>query len=46
MNKSVQLPFCMPPFATTQGAAAGGLAMAGHPSAYNLILNQVYKEFS
>ena len=40
MAKSVSLPFEMPLFATTQGAAAAGLAMIGHPTAYNQTLNQ------
>lgn len=40
MNDSVMLPFCVPWFATTQIYAAPGLAMAGHPTAYNGYLNQ------
>ncbi len=40
MPDSVQLPFCVPVFATTQGAAAPGLALANEPSAYNYLLNQ------
>ena len=40
MPESVSLPFCVPLFATTQGSAAPGLAMAGHPTAYNQMLNQ------
>lgn len=40
MNNSVSLPFKVPIFATTQGAAAAGLAMIGHPTAYNQVLNQ------
>lgn len=40
MSDSVSLPFCVPWFAFTQGHAAPGLAMAGHPTAYNSYLNQ------
>lgn len=40
MPDSVSLPFCVPWFAFTQGHAAPGLAMAGHPTAYNGYLNQ------
>ena len=40
MNDSVMLPFCVPWFASTQCYAAPGLAMAGHPTAYNGYLNQ------
>mgnify|MGYP003291408286 CR=1 FL=1 len=39
MKKSVCLPFEVPIFATTQGAAATGLAMIGHPTAFNYLLN-------
>ena len=38
--EAVCLPFCTPPFATTHPAAAAGLAIAGHPSAFNAYLNQ------
>lgn len=40
MAKSVILPFETPLFATTPGSAAAGLAMIGHPTAYNQTLNQ------
>lgn len=40
MSKSVLLPFEVPLFATTQGSAAAALAMIGHPTAYNQVLNQ------
>ena len=40
MAKSVLLPFCKPIFATIQETAAVGLAINGHPTAYNGILNQ------
>ena len=40
MAKSVLLPFEVPLFSNTQGAAAAGLAMIGHPTAYNQMLNQ------
>lgn len=40
MAKSVLLPFKAPLFATTQGSAASGLAMIGHPTAYNQMFNQ------
>lgn len=41
MPDSASLPFCVPVFATTPYIAAAGLAMAGHPTAYNGFLNQV-----
>ena len=41
MPDSVQLPFCVPWIAYTQGHAAPGIAMAGHPTAYNGYLNQI-----
>lgn len=40
MSKCVQLPFCVPVFATVQSSAAPGLAMENHPTAYNAMLNQ------
>ena len=40
MAKSVSLPFEMPLFATTQGAAAAPLAMTGHPTAHIQMLIQ------
>lgn len=40
MAKSVMLPFAVSTFATTQGSSAAELAMIGHPTAYNQILNQ------
>ena len=40
MPDTISLPFCVPWFAFTQGHAAPGLAMAGHPTAYNAVLNQ------
>ena len=40
MTKSVLLPFCMPFFANGQHNASVGLAMFGHPTAYNAVLNQ------
>ncbi len=40
MENSIQLPFHVPKFATTQGAAAPGLAMDNHPTAYNEMLNE------
>lgn len=39
-QKCVQLPYEYPPFANTQGAAAPTLAMLGHPTAFNQILNR------
>ena len=40
MPDSVSLPFCVPCFAFTPSLAAPGLAMNGHPTAYNGYLNQ------
>lgn len=40
MAKTVSLPFEVPVFASTQGSAASGVAMSGHPTAYNQNLNQ------
>lgn len=40
MAKSVALPFIVPNFATVQSSGAAELAMIGHPTAYNQILNQ------
>lgn len=40
MAESVSFPFQVPVFATTQGAAAVGIAITGHPTAYNGFLNQ------
>lgn len=40
MADSASLPYRVPWFAFTQGHAAPGLAMAGHPTAYNSYLNQ------
>ena len=41
MADSVLLPFCVPVFATSPGAASAEFAMQGHPTAYNGCLNQV-----
>lgn len=38
--KSISLPFEIPTFATVQSSGAIELAMIGHPTAYNQILNQ------
>ena len=40
MASSVSLPFTVPNFATFQSSAAAELAMIGHPTAYNRILNR------
>lgn len=40
MGKVVELPFVVPNFATVQDSGAAELAMIGHPSAYNQVLNQ------
>jgi hypothetical protein len=40
MPKKVEHPFCVPPFATTQGIAAAGLALMAHPTGHLQILNQ------
>lgn len=40
MADSVSLPFSVPYFASTHASAAPGLAMAGHPTAYNGYLSQ------
>ena len=40
MNKSVQLPFIVPIFATVQSSGAAEFAMIGHPTAFNQMLNQ------
>ena len=40
MDKSVLLPFKYPNFAWSQAAGAAELAMIGHPTAYNQILNR------
>ena len=40
MDKSVALPFVVPNFATIQSSGAAELAMIGHPTAYNQLLNQ------
>ena len=45
MAKSVSLPFEVPIIATTQGSAAVGIAMTGHPTAHNQILNQAVSLF-
>ena len=40
MAKAVALPFEVPTFATVQTSGAAELAMIGHPSAHNQLLNQ------
>ena len=40
MAKSVSLPFEVPNFATVQASGAAELAMIGHATAYNQVLNQ------
>lgn len=40
MLKSATLPFRIPLFATTNFSAGAELAMIGHPTAYNQVLNQ------
>ncbi len=40
MAKSVLLPFEVPTFAIGQASGAAELAMIGHPTAYNQVLNQ------
>lgn len=45
MAKSISLPFEVPIIATTQGSAAAGIAMTGHPTAHNQILNQAVSLF-
>lgn len=40
MPESVSLPFCVPVVAFTPAYAAPGIAMNGHPTAYNGYLNQ------
>jgi hypothetical protein len=40
MPESVSLPFCVPVVAFTPAYAAPGIAMNGHPTAYNAYLNQ------
>lgn len=40
MADSALLPYSFPWFAYTQGSAAPCIAMSGHPTAYNAILNQ------
>lgn len=45
MPKTVSLPFEVPIIATTQGSAAVGIAMTGHPTAHNQILNQAVNLF-
>ena len=40
MPDSVSLPFCVPVFSFTLGYAVPGIAMNGHPTAYNAYLNQ------
>lgn len=40
MGKVEELPFKVPNFATVHAAGAAELAMIGHPSAYNQVLNQ------
>ena len=40
MPDAVSLAFCVPWFAGSPGHAAPGLAMSGHPTAYNGYLNQ------
>ena len=40
MAESVSFPFQVPVFATTQLSAAVGIAITGHPTAYNGFLNQ------
>ena len=40
MPESIQLHFLTPTYATTQGAAAAGLALESSPTGYNQIINQ------
>lgn len=45
MNRSVNLPYETPMFASTQGTAAACIAMTGHPTAFNQMLHQATSLF-
>lgn len=45
MSKSVNLPFEVPVFATSQVIAAASIAMTGHPTAFNQVLHQTSNIF-
>ena len=45
MSKSVNLPFEVPVFASSQLLAAASIAMTGHPTAFNQVLHQTSSIF-